>query len=76
MSLLQRLDDLESAAEPHLTLEQAQAATREDLSPLIADGILLVDHRQRLHPDGATEAVTLVRLNRHHPQVQALSTWP
>ena len=76
MNLLAVLDSLEAAADPYLTLEQAQRATRQDLSDLIAEGILLVDHRHRLQPDGAAQPITLCRLNRHHPKVKALTAWP
>jgi hypothetical protein len=37
----------------------------------ITDGVLLIDHRTRF--DGS--AVTLCRLNRHHPEVKALTDW-
>jgi hypothetical protein len=75
VNLLRLLDDLETNADPYLTLDAAQRATDSDLCALIADGILLVDHRHRLTPSGALERITLCRLNRHHPRVKALSTW-
>jgi hypothetical protein len=76
VNLLDLLDALEATADPYLTLDAAQRATSSDLAPLIADGILLVDHRHRLLADGRLEPITLCRLNRHHPHVKALSTWP
>lgn len=75
MTLLQQLDSLEAAADPYLTLDEAQRATASDLAPLIAQGILLVDHRHRLLPEGRLQPITLCRLNRHHPQVKALTSW-
>jgi hypothetical protein len=76
MNPLALLDSLEAAADPYLTLDEAQRATHADLAALIADGILVIDHRHRLLPDGRLEPITLCRLNRHHPQVKALSPWP
>jgi hypothetical protein len=73
--LLRLLDELESGAEGYLTLEQAERAAGQDLSDLVAQGILLVDYRQRLAADGGVEPLSVCRLNRHHPQVKDLSSW-
>jgi hypothetical protein len=69
--LVHLIDRLEDAADGYLTLEQLEAAAGEDLSASVARGLLLVDHRTR--EDGT--AVTLCRLNRHHPLVSQLTTW-
>ena len=71
MNLLQRIDSLEEEAQGYLRLEQVEAAVGQSLAPLVANGVLLVDYRQAL--DGS--AVTLCRLNRHHPLVRELTTW-
>ena len=65
------VDTLEDRAEPHVTLDQVQAAASEDVSWAIADHLLLVDYRTRL--DGSQ--VTLCRLNRRHPLVVQLTGW-
>jgi hypothetical protein len=67
--LVRLVDKLEDAG--YLTLEQLESATGEDLSPHVASGLLLVDHRTRA--DGSP--VTLCRLNRHHPLVAQLTSW-
>ena len=54
----------------YVGLAEIQSAAG-DLSHAIADGLLLVDHRTRA--DGG--AVTLCRLNRHHPLVKELTSW-
>ncbi len=69
--LVRLLDRLEEEAESYLTLADAEAAAGHELHDAIARGILLVDRRTRL--DGTP--VTLCRLNRHHPLVQALTAW-
>jgi hypothetical protein len=70
MTVVRLLDQLEGAAEGYLTLEEAQRAAGQDLARLIAEGVLLVDYRQRLEPSGEVRSVTLCRLNRHHPAVR------
>jgi hypothetical protein len=75
VNLVALLDELESAAEPYLTLDEAELAAGQDLSPLVDQGVLLVDHRQQLLPGGQLAPITLCRLNRHHPQVKALGGW-
>jgi hypothetical protein len=69
--LVRLVDSLEDRVESYLTLAEIQAATGHDLSKAIADGLLLVDYRNRV--DGS--AVTLCRLNRHHPLVVELTRW-
>jgi hypothetical protein len=69
--LVRLVDQLEDATAGYLTLAEVEAAAGENVSPAVASGLLLVDHRTRL--DG-TE-VTLCRLNRHHPLVAQLTTW-
>jgi hypothetical protein len=69
--LVRLVDSLEDRAESYLTLDEVQAATGHDLSKPIADGLLLVDYRTRV--DGS--AITLCRLNRHHPLVVQLTSW-
>jgi hypothetical protein len=65
------VDKLEDAAAGYLTLEQLETAAGEALFTQIASSLLLVDHRTRA--DGT--AVTLCRLNRHHPLVIQLTSW-
>jgi hypothetical protein len=74
VNLLALIDQLEADG-PYLTLDAAERATGHDLSDLVSHGILLVDYRQRLTADGTLEAETVCRLNRHHPEVKALSGW-
>ena len=69
--LVRLVDGLEDAADGYLTLAEIEAAAGEDLTPAVAAELLLVDHRTRL--DGS--AVTLCRLNRHHPLVMELTGW-
>ena len=69
--LVRLVDSLEDAAPGYVTLAQLEAAAASDLSPQIASGILLIDHRTR--EDGTK--VTLCRLNRHHPLVAHLTGW-
>ena len=68
--LVRLVDSLEDSAEGYVTLDEIQSAAG-DVSQAIADGLLLVDHRTRA--DGG--AVTLCRLNRHHPLVKELTSW-
>jgi hypothetical protein len=69
--LVRLVDRLEDAAESYLTLEEVESAAGRKLSEAIKAGLLLVDYRTRL--DGS--AVTLCRLNRHHPLVNELTSW-
>ena len=69
--LVRLVDSLEDSAASYLTLEQIEAAAGEAVSERVASGLLLVDYRTRL--DGS--AVTLCRLNRHHPLVAQLTGW-
>jgi hypothetical protein len=70
--LVRLIDHLEDVAPDYLTLaDVARAAPEADLAAAIADDLLLVDYRTRL--DGG--AVTLCRLNRHHPLVARLTGW-
>ena len=69
--LVRLVDSLEDSAASYLTLEQIEVAAGEALSERVASGLLLVDYRTRL--DGS--AVTLCRLNRHHPLVAQLTGW-
>jgi hypothetical protein len=69
--LVRLVDSLEDRAESYLTLDEVQAAAGEDVASAVAEGLLLVDFRQRL--DGT--AVTLCRLNRRHPMVARLTAW-
>jgi hypothetical protein len=65
------VDDLEEKASGYVTLEDVERAVGSAVAAQIACGVLLVDYRTRL--DG--RAVTLCRLNRHHPLVAELTGW-
>jgi hypothetical protein len=69
--LIRLVDKLEEGAAPYLTLEEVERALGADVSAAVADAVLLVDYRTRL--DGT--AVTVCRLNRHHPLVVRLTSW-
>jgi hypothetical protein len=71
VDLIRLVDDLEEHSYPYLTLSQVEQAAGEPLDSAVAEGLLLVDYRQKW--DG-TE-VTVCRLNRHHPLVQQLTSW-
>lgn len=74
--LVRLVDGLEARAEGFITLDEVQQAAARDLSDVIADGLLLVDDRQRFDAEtGTNEPVTLCRLNRHHPLVKRLTGW-
>ena len=74
--LVRLVDQLESAAEGYLTLDQVQRAAGRDLSDVIAEGVLLVDYRTGWDSaSGVAFPVTLCRLNRHHPLVQQITQW-
>ena len=75
MNPIRLLDHLEATTEGALVLDEAQRQVGQDLAPLVADGILLVDYRQRLDANGAIQPVTLCRLNRHHPSVKQAVGW-
>jgi hypothetical protein len=68
--LVRLVDRLEDSVDGYVTLDQVQS-TAGDVSQATADGLLLVDYRTRA--DGS--AVTLCRLNRHHPLVKELTSW-
>ena len=70
-ALIRLVDALEDKADNYVTLEEVEHAVGSSVAQPIADGILLVDNRTRL--DGS--AVTLCRLNRHHPVVAQLTGW-
>ncbi len=69
--LIRLIDELEEKAAGYVTLEDVERAVGAAVSAQIASGLLLVDYRTRL--DGT--AVTLCRLNRHHPLVAELTGW-
>ena len=71
LDIIRLIDQLEDQADSYLRLAEVEAAVGQDLSALVADAVLLVDRRRRL--DGS--AVTLCRLNRHHPLVRELTSW-
>jgi hypothetical protein len=75
VSLLRRLDKLESTTDGYLALEDAQRAVGHELTELIAEQVLLVDFRQRLDASGSLQPLTVCRLNRHHPRVKELTGW-
>jgi hypothetical protein len=68
--LVRLVDRLEDSVDGYVTLDEVQSKAG-DVSQAIADGLLLVDYRTRA--DGS--AVTLCRLNRHHPLVKELTSW-
>jgi hypothetical protein len=70
-ALIRLVDGLEDRAAGYVTLDEVEAAGAQNVAEAIADGVLLVDHRTRV--DGT--AVTLCRLNRHHPAVEELTSW-
>lgn len=73
---LRRVDDLEVASETYLTVEglRADGLAAAELDQAVADSMLLVDRRTRLDPlTGAETAITLCRLNRHHPLVREIT---
>jgi hypothetical protein len=69
--LVRLVDELEEKASGYITLEDVERAAGFAVSAQIESGLLLVDYRTRL--DGT--AVTLCRLNRHHPLVAKLTGW-
>ena len=69
--LVRLVDELEEKASGYITLEDVERAAGFVVSAEIERGLLLVDYRTRL--DGT--AVTLCRLNRHHPLVVELTGW-
>lgn len=71
-ALIRAVDALEDRAETYVRLDQVSSVVDADtLERAIVDHVLLVD--RRIHLDGS--AVTLCRLNRHHPTVVALTSW-
>jgi hypothetical protein len=68
--LVRLVDHLEDSVDGYVTLDEVQSMAG-DVSQAIAGGLLLVDYRTRA--DGT--AVTLCRLNRHHPLVKELTSW-
>jgi hypothetical protein len=70
-ALVVLVDKLEEKASGYVTLDDVERAAGSPVSAQIASGLLLVDYRTRL--DGT--AVTLCRLNRHHPLVAELTGW-
>lgn len=68
--LVRLVDRLEDSVDGYVTLDEVQSMAG-DVSQAIAGGLLLVDYRTRA--DGT--AVTLCRLNRHHPLVKELTSW-
>ena len=69
--LVRLIDELEESAAGYVTLEEVERAVGSQVTAQIGSGVLLVDFRTRL--DGT--AVTLCRLNRHHPLVAELTGW-
>ena len=69
--LVRLVERLEDEAASYITLDAVQAAYRGDVAAAIDSGLLLVDYRTGL--DGS--AVTLCRLNRHHPLVAEMTGW-
>ena len=69
--VIRTLDDLEDRADGYLSLSDCEHAVGRSLQPEIDDSVVLVDYRMRA--DGTP--VTLARLNRRHPMVQALTNW-
>ena len=68
--LVRLVDRLEDSVDGYVTLDEVQSMAG-DVSQAIAGGLILVDYRTRA--DGT--AVTLCRLNRHHPLVKELTSW-
>jgi hypothetical protein len=74
--LVRLVDALEGHADGYITLEQVEQAAGRSLAEAVAEGLLLVDHRERVDAaSGARTPVTLCRLNRRHPLVQELTAW-
>jgi len=73
-TLIQLVDDLE--AQGYVTLEEVERAAGRSVADLVAEGVLLLDHRERIDAaTGERQQVTLCRLNRHHPEVRAATAW-
>jgi hypothetical protein len=68
--LVRLVDSLEDSVDGYLTLDRVQSACG-DVSRAISDELLLVDYRTKA--DGS--AITLCRLNRHHPLVKEITAW-
>jgi hypothetical protein len=74
--LVHIVDDLEARADGYLTLEEVEEALAHSTEAAIAEGLLLVDYRERVDAaSGAKTPVTLCRLNRQHPLVRQLTAW-
>ena len=74
--LVRLVDELEVRTDGYVTLDAVQRAAGRDLSDAIADGLLLVDYRERFEVEtGTTEPITVCRLNRPHPLVKRLTGW-
>jgi hypothetical protein len=74
-ALVRLIDDLEGRADGYLTLDDVERAAGRSLVDAVAAGLLLVDYRERIDAAGNRQAVTLARLNRHHPLVRGLTSW-
>jgi hypothetical protein len=69
---VRRVDKLEEAAEAgYVTLDEVERTIGREVTPEVAQALLLLDYRTRA--DGTS--VTLCRLNRRHPLVQRLMAW-
>jgi hypothetical protein len=73
--LVRLVDDLEGRAAGYITLDEVERAAGRALTDEIASGLLVVDYRERVEPDGQLVQITLCRLNRSHPLVRRLTAW-
>lgn len=75
--LVRLLDRLEAQTTGYVTLDNltTEGVSDDDVQEAIEQQLILVDYRQRLNAiRDALEAVTLCRLNRHHPLVRELAS--
>ena len=73
--LVRLVDDLEGRACGYITLEDVERGAGRSVADEIAQGLLLVDYRERVDISGKRTPVTLCRLNRQHPLVRELTAW-
>ena len=73
--LVRLVDDLEGRAAGYITLEDIERGAGRSVADEIAQGVLLVDYRERVDASGTRVPVALCRLNRQHPLVRELTAW-
>lgn len=75
--LVRLLDGLEAETTGYVTVDDlaARGVAAADIRQAVEEQLLLVDDRHRMNAArDALEAVTLCRLNRHHPLVRELAS--